>query len=78
MPDDVARRRLVERVDANRTDDADPAVIERRLELFHDETHPLLAYYDERGILRTVDADQPPEAVSAGHLRGVGIRLRRH
>ena len=72
MPDDVARRRLVDRVDANRTDDADPAVIERRLELFHGETHPLLAYYDERGILRTVDADQPPEAVSQAIFVALG------
>lgn len=64
VPDDVARARLTAREDASRTDDADPAVIERRLALFHDQTRPLLAYYDERGILLTVDADRPPDAVT--------------
>ena len=64
VPDDVARARLTAREDASRTDDGDPAVIERRLALFHDQTRPLLAYYDERGILVTVDADRPPDAVT--------------
>jgi adenylate kinase len=63
VPDPVARRRLLERIDPGRTD-SDTAVIERRLRLFHDQTRPLLDYYDERGILVTVDADAPPAAVS--------------
>ena len=58
VPDAAARQRLAGRDDAGRTDDADPAVIERRLQLFHAETKPLLDFYEERGILVTVDAVQ--------------------
>jgi adenylate kinase len=68
VPDDVARARLIAREDASRTDDADPAVIERRLALFHDQTRPLLDYYDERGILVTVDAGLPPDGVTQSIL----------
>ena len=36
-----------------------------RLKVFHAETEPLLDYYRDRGTLRLVDADQPPDAVLA-------------
>ena len=65
VPDDVARRRLAGRAGTNRTDDTDPEVIERRLRRYHSQTVPLLDFYRERGILHTIDAAQPPEAVSA-------------
>jgi adenylate kinase len=65
VPDEEARRRLAGRDDAGRTDDADPAVIERRLRLFHAETKPLLDFYAERGILVTIDAVRTADAVSA-------------
>jgi adenylate kinase len=68
VPDDVARERLAGRAETGRVDDADPAVIERRLQVFHADTGPLLDFYRERGILRTVDAVQPVEAVSAAIL----------
>jgi adenylate kinase len=68
VPDDVARERLAGRAETGRVDDADPAVIERRLQVFHADTGPLIDFYRERGILRTVDAVQPVEAVSAAIL----------
>jgi adenylate kinase len=68
VPDDVARERLAGRAETGRDDDADPAVIERRLQVFHADTGPLLDFYRGRGILRTVDAVQPVEAVSAAIL----------
>ena len=43
---------------------ADPAVIERRLQIFHADTGPLLNFYRERGILITIDAEQSMGAVS--------------
>jgi adenylate kinase len=64
VPDDVARERLAGRAETGRVDDADPAVIERRLRVFHADTRPLLDFYRERGILRTIDAVQPVDAVS--------------
>lgn len=64
LADDVARERLEHR-DSGRSDDADEDTIEHRLEVFHSETEPLVAYYRDRGILREVDADRPPEAILA-------------
>lgn len=64
VADDVARERLAGRAEAGRVDDADLAVIERRLQVFHADTGPLLDFYRERGVLRTVDAVQSVEAVS--------------
>jgi adenylate kinase len=68
LPDDVARRRLIERAPAGRSDDRDPAVIDRRLAKFHAETEPVVDYYRDRGILTTVDAAQAPDAVLAAVL----------
>jgi adenylate kinase len=62
--DDVARKRLAGRAGGGRVDDADAEVIEHRLQLFHDNMRPILDYYRERGILVTVDAAQPVEAVT--------------
>jgi adenylate kinase len=74
VPDEEARQRLAAR-DANRTDDADPAVIERRLRLFHAETKPLLDFYDKRGILVTIDAVQSPDVVSAAIFAALTDRV---
>jgi adenylate kinase len=73
VPDDEARQRLAGR-DADRTDDADPTVIERRLRLFHAETKPLLDFYSERGILVTIDAVQSADAVSVAILAALSTR----
>ena len=40
-------------------------MIRHRLQVFAETTGPLVPYYTERGILVAVDADQPPEAVTA-------------
>ena len=64
-PDDVLTRRLLDRASqGGRTDDrAD--VIRHRLDVFAATTGPLVPYYKERGILVAVDADRPPESVTA-------------
>ena len=72
VADDVARERLAARAEtADRVDDADPAVIERRLRVFHADTRPLLDFYRERGILMKIDAMQPVEAVSTAILEAL-------
>jgi adenylate kinase len=71
VPDEVSRERLAGRAATGRADDADPAVIERRLEVFHTETRPLLDFYRDRGILASVDAVQSPDAVSKTILNGI-------
>jgi adenylate kinase len=71
VPDDIVRVRLLARAAEGRPDDADPAVIERRLQVFHDETGPLLDFYGNRGILVTVDASRSPEEVTKEMLQAV-------
>jgi adenylate kinase len=45
-------------------DDDKPEVIAHRLETYHEKTEPLVAYYEEKGILKPVDGDRPPDEVS--------------
>ena len=47
---------------SGRPDDADPAVIEKRLEVYQRETQPVLDAYPKKLVAR-VNADQPPLAV---------------
>lgn len=44
-------------------DDDKPETINRRLQVYHDQTAPLIGYYREKGKLRTVDGDSRPEDV---------------
>jgi adenylate kinase len=67
VPDDIARERLGHR-DVGRADDNDPAVIDRRLQVFHAETEPLLDFYRTRGILHEIDATPPPDEVTRAML----------
>ena len=76
LPDDVARARLAAR-DEGRADDADPDVIARRLDVYHEETAPLLDLYEQQGRLVTVDADQPPDRVTAAVEAAVNQSARR-
>jgi adenylate kinase len=76
VPDEAARERLAARAEVGRTDDADAAVIERRLRVFHAETQPLLEYYQGRNVLVTVDAVQLPDAVSAAIFTALTAHLR--
>jgi adenylate kinase len=66
---DVDGSRLVQR------DDDKPEVVEKRLEVYHDETEPLVAYYDERGLLRRIDGTRSPAEVH-DHVRAVLATLR--
>jgi adenylate kinase len=66
---DVDGSRLVQR------DDDKPEVVEKRLEVYHAETEPLVAYYDERGLLRRIDDTRSPTEVH-DHVRAVLATLR--
>jgi adenylate kinase len=64
-PDEVLTRRLLARAgQGGRADDV-ADVIQHRLRVFAETTGPLVPYYRERGILVTVDADQPVDSVTA-------------
>ena len=45
-------------------DDDEPDVIRNRLDQYHSKTKPLIAYYEDQGLLKRVDGDQEPEVVS--------------
>jgi len=65
VPEDVLIRRLLDRASAQGRADDTLDVIQHRLAVYHDETRPLIDYYRGRGILLTVDADQPIDDVHA-------------
>jgi len=65
-PETVLTQRLLARAaQEGRTDDT-ADVIRHRFQVFAETTGPLIAYYRGRGILVEVDADQPPDSVTAG------------
>lgn len=55
-------------------DDDRPAVVEERLQVYRRQTAPLIAYYRDKGVLRTVDGTQSVDAVSAAIRLGVAGR----
>jgi adenylate kinase len=61
VPDDVVVERISGR-GQGRSDD-NPETVRERLRVYHDETAPLVGYYDERGLLRRVDGSGDPDAV---------------
>jgi len=64
-PEAVLTRRLLDRARQGGRADDTADVIRHRLQVFAETTGPLVPYYTERGILIAVDADQPPETVTA-------------
>jgi adenylate kinase len=57
-----------------REDDAEDKV-RARLEIYHDQTAPLIDYYDERGLLRRFDGTRSPTEVH-DHVRATLATLR--
>ncbi len=44
-------------------DDDKPETVLKRLNVYHEQTQPLIEYYADKKVLRTVDGTQDPEAV---------------
>ncbi|MBL8161123.1 MAG: nucleoside monophosphate kinase [Anaerolineae bacterium] len=57
---------------ARRADDASADAIIKRLDAFQRDTAPLLPYYEQRNLLRRVDAAQSIEAVTAAIRKILG------
>ena len=49
-------------------DDDKPETIRKRLSVYHEQTEPLIEWYDERGQLRRFDGSRSPEEVHS-HIR---------
>ena len=45
-------------------DDDKAEVIQKRLQVYHQQTEPLVKYYEAAGKLKSIDATQSPEQVS--------------
>jgi adenylate kinase len=72
---DVAEDELVRRLrrrtkEQGRADDT-ADVIRHRLRVFAEKTRPLIEYYRSRGILVSVDGDQPVDKVTSDILRAL-------
>ncbi|MEG3834299.1 nucleoside monophosphate kinase [Microcoleus sp. MON2_D6] len=65
VPIEVLLSRSIER---DRSDDH-PEILQRRLDLFHERTIPLLEYYEYRNKLLTIDGDKSPEQVQQDILQ---------
>ncbi|QEC50279.1 adenylate kinase [Baekduia soli] len=61
--------RLVQR------DDDKPDTIRKRLSVYHEQTEPLVAYYDDRDLLRRFDGTRRPTEVH-DHIRATVATLR--
>jgi adenylate kinase len=56
-------------------DDDDPEVIRNRLRVYHEQTEPLVEYYDKQGVMRRIDGTRDPADVH-DHIRAVIATLR--
>jgi adenylate kinase len=65
LDDAVGRERMLKRAAEEGREDDTPEVIDRRLELYHRETAPLIEYYRTRGNLIGIHGDRPIDAVFA-------------
>jgi adenylate kinase len=61
--------RLVQR------DDDKPDTIKNRLAVYHEQTQPLIEYYEDRALLRRFDGIRSPDEVNA-HIRATLATLR--
>lgn len=57
-------------------DDDKPEVVKNRLSVYHEQTEPLVEYYDEQGLMRRIDGTRPAEEVH-DHIRAVIATLQR-
>jgi adenylate kinase len=57
-----------------REDDA-PEKVKRRLEVYHEQTTPLIDYYEQRGLLRRFDGTRDKTEVH-DHIRATLATLR--
>lgn len=68
---EIVARLLKRAADQNRSDDTED-VVRRRLEVYREQTAPLLAIYRQRGLLKTVDGIGATDEVTDRILAAIG------
>jgi adenylate kinase len=58
-----------------RRPDDEPETVKKRLQTYHEQTEPLIDYFDEQGLLRRFDASRSPTEVH-DHIRATLATLR--
>ena len=53
-------------------DDDKPETVQKRLTVYHDQTQPLIEYYNAQGILKSVDGTKPMDDVFAAIVAILG------
>lgn len=53
-------------------DDDKPETVQKRLDVYHEQTQPLIDYYKKAGILKSVDGTQPMEDVFSDIVKILG------
>jgi adenylate kinase len=61
----VDRQSLLDRLGQRHRQDDRPDIADHRIDVFLDQTAPLIGYYRDQGKLRLIDAARPPELVEA-------------
>jgi adenylate kinase len=56
-------------------DDDKPDTVKHRLDVYHEQTQPLVEHYEDAGILKRFDGDRPPGEVH-DHIRATLATLR--
>jgi adenylate kinase len=56
-------------------DDDKPETVKHRLQVYHEQTHPLVQRYEDEGVLRRFDGKRPPSEVH-DHIRATLATLR--
>jgi adenylate kinase len=69
--DDEILRRLLTRASAQGRSDDNEEVIRKRIDLYREVTQPILAWYEERGILVAVDGEGPAQHVTSQIFRAL-------
>ncbi len=55
--------------------DDDPAVVRDRLAVYHSQTEPIVKYYQDKGVLKTVDGQAGLEGTTALVAEAIGVEV---
>ena len=53
--------------------DDEPATVQHRLDVYHASTEVLKSFYQQRGLLRLIEGNQPIQAANQDILRALGV-----